>query len=1032
MIDEMAPQAVGGESADAAGAPAHAASGADAPHDTGAARKRTSSRSRRPRRTTPAPAEPANAPDAQTNVAGTPGSEEPRPKDDGPVPTPAPPVTAASAPPAPARRPRRRATQKAPKPDASKPEPALDEILPEPPPAEPPPASPPATDEPKRTQSRRGGSRRRTRPAKEAEAPAPEPEPLPDTADIGSIVETEPVPEIAASEKPKRGVRGTRKPVPAGPAVAAARVAVRRGLPELAINGQEVAPTFFFGNVDDAGAAKKVHSQMLRASRAGVRVYSTLIELVCPMPPDDSVYEALDERIEAVAAGDPAGFLMPRIVFMPMAAWREQYPFEIQMLDSGPTGEPSIASEHFWAEAQRSVRLLIEHIKRTSCGSRVIGYHLERGEWFQPAAGGLDRSYANREGFRRWLRAKYGDNEVALRSAWYDGSVQFYTADVPAGSVGAPGATFYDPRRERRWVDFMEYTSDITADRIIGLADTVKQATDGAALVSVSYGYTWEFVHPWSGHLALARVLRAPSVDIVSGPVSYSDRAPGCSGALPSPVDSPAANGKLWISEDDTKTHLASASANVDSYNSRMENASATESVHARAIGTALAHQTGISWMDLWGEGWLDSDAIWAKIGTFGAHYTATLKTRRFECPEVVALLDERSLCHINGASSLAKRVIHGNREALLRCGASVGMYLQSDVTLKSFPTEAKLYLFLTPYRLSDEERQAIRDRLRVPGKTLVWMFAVGAMNGRSAIEEPTPDAVGLNLRPQPWNSEIGTRVTEPGHPIVQFLDNWQLGSRERLSPSYYLDDDSPGITVLGEYAQTGLPSLALRSFEGWNSVFCGEPVMTPELLRGLCRFAGVHLYTRAPEDYVQAGAGWLSMHILRDGQRTLTIPDGSAIFDVADGYGSVAGSREYRTPVKAKTTRLFYVGTQAAMRKLGFDPTRVRTVAPPTESVPPPLPEPAGAPVVEAQDAMERPDDDSRVALVSGDEVTPIEPTADIVEATIPDAESDAAEGPADEATAEPRKRRRRRGGRGRGRRKPGDDTPAPAANGA
>jgi hypothetical protein len=814
-----------------------------------------------------------------------------------------------------------------------------------------------------------------------------------------------------------------------------ARIAVRRGLPELLINGQEVPPAVFFGDVADAHSLKKVHSEMQRAARVGVRVFSTLIELVCPMPPDDSVYEALDERIERVAGGDPTGYLVPRIVFLPMPAWREQYPFEIQTLDGGPTGEPSIASEHFWAEAQRSIRSLVEHIRRTSYGARVIGYHLERGEWFQPAEGGFDRSYANREGFRRWLRAKYGDSEVTLRSAWYDGSAQFYTADIPGPPAPASGAAFYDVRRERRWVDFMEYTSDITADRVIGLADTVKQATDGTALVSVSYGYTWEFTHPWSGHLALGRVLASPSIDILSGPVSYSDRAPGCSGALPSPVDSISAHGKLWVSEDDTKTHLAPSSPNSDSFNPRMDSPGTTESVHQRAIGTALVHQTGISWMDLWGEGWLDSEAIWAKAGSFVSHVERSAKTRRAETPDVVALLDERSLCHLH-ADGLAKRIIHGSREALLRCGATVGLHLQGDVVRKSFPTDAKLYVFLTPYRLSDDERQAIRERLRLAGRTLVWMYAVGAMTDRSAIEEPTPDIVGINLRPQPWHSELGTRIVAPGHPIVQTLDNRQLGMRERLSPSYYVDDDSPGITVLGEYAQTGLPSLAVRSSEGRHSVFCGEPVLTAELLRGLCRFAGVHLYTRAPEDYVQAGNGWLSVHVLRDGQRTLTLPEGATIFDVQEGCASASGAREYRTPVRAKTTRLFCIGSAAALRKLGFDPTRVRAAAPapelatpPAEPVPGPPPPLPGAGAEPGEPSEAAAEDDAGVPVGESEPVAAMETE---VEGPASEA-TDAAGEVTAEATSEARKRRRRRGGRGRGRRKTSDGAATPpAAEGA
>jgi len=746
-----------------------------------------------------------------------------------------------------------------------------------------------------------------------------------------------------------------------------------------------------------------------------------LLELVCPMPPNDSVYDALDERVNLVLEADRGGYVIPRIVFVPSTPWRAQYPMEMQSYERGSGDDPSIASDHFWGEAERSLRLLIEHARRTSYGDRVIGYHLERGEWFQPADGGYDRSYANREGFRRWLRRKYGDDEVALRASWFDGEAQFYAADIPPDPDPPANTVFFDPRRERRWIDFMEYTSDITADRIIGLARAVKQATEGRALVSACYGYTCEFAHPWSGHLALARLLECPDLDLLTGPASYSERAPGNSGAAPGPVSAIGLHGKLWVTEDDTKTHLSGAGSKADPYNPRMENRAATEAVHLRSIGSALCNQTGLAWMDLWGEGWLDCDDTWKTLGLFTEATAKIAKTRRRETPDVVALVDERSLCHFSGGQGLMQKVLHGNRESLLRCGASVGLYLQSDVTHKDFPTDARLYIFLTPYRLPDDQREAVRERLRLPGRTLVWLYTVGSMTDRSAPEEPTPDVVGLNLRPQSWNSEVGTRIVDPGHVITQGVPDRQLGSRMRLNPSYYVDDDGPGLTVLGEYQQSGLPSLALRSTQGWTTVFCGEPVLSPELLRGLCRYAGAHLYTRAPEDYAQAGYGWLAMHILRDGQRTITLPAGTALWDVADGCRSQPDANEYRTPVKARTTRLFAIAPPEALRKLGFDMSRVRAVAaplpPPSLPPPPPLPsaEPERRALTEAATAepvvAETPDEVAS-APVSHEESAAVGGAADAVSAA-----SEQPQEPTDSVS----KRRRRRGGRGRGRRRKG-----------
>jgi hypothetical protein len=857
--------------------------------------------------------------------------------------------------------------------------------------------------QPERPSRRRGGRRRKT----EEEAPA---EALPAVAEAPPFAG--PAEEVEA--KPKRGAR--RKAEPAEDLSKGARLVTRRGLVELHINGQPYAPVFFFGNVEGEKETRRVVSEVQRAAAHGVHLHSTLVELTCPLPPDDTVYETLDARLTAILDADPKGYVMPRIVFVPAPGWRKQYPNEVNHYADGSTDDPSIASDRFWVEAEHSLRAVIEHIHRMAYGDRVIGYHLERGEWFHPADGGYDRSFANREAFRTWLRAKYKNSEAALRASWFDGQVQFYTVEIPPlpGSP-RPEIAFYEPRKERRWIDFLEYTSDVTADRLVSLSKIVKQASSNKALVSVCYGYTFEFGHTFSGHLALGRVVSAPTIDIVAGPPSYKDRHPGGAGSLPSPAGSMGVHGKLWLSEDDTKTYLAPANPSPDDYNPRIDNRTATEQVHARAVGTALAHQTAIAWMDLWGEGWLDSDDIWDRVGSFSRRYAEFMKLRRAWSPDVVILVDEKSLLHLQKGEGFIRKLLQEQRDRIQRSGASVAFYLQNDVTARNFPTGAKLYVFLNPYRITSEQRTAIAEKLQRDGKTLVWMYAPGICAERGEPEETAHELVGITLRLQPWHSEIGTRITDQRHGITQQIQDRNLGSRERLNPSFYVDDDEKSITVLGEYTQSGLPSVAVRDMQGWRSVFCGEPFLSDDFFRGLCRYAGAHLYTQGGEDYVFAGDGWLTIHTTREGQRTIVLPAGNALYDLTEGRLLGEDLREYRAFMRAKSTYSFYVGTIEEMRKLGLPGAEraprgrrrgraAEPVAPVGETVPESAVTNGGA--ASAEDVV-----GEAVRLESGDEAP----------------SGEGSPNGADSADADlQRRRRRRRGGRGRGRRHRGAGTAA------
>ena len=699
-----------------------------------------------------------------------------------------------------------------------------------------------------------------------------------------------------------------------------ARLVVHHGLPELQINGQTYPPVFFFGNVEGLKESRRVVSEIQRAAKAGVHLHSTIIELPSPLPPDDSVFEKIDERIRTLLEADAEGFILPRIVFIPAPGWRRQYPNEVIHYADGSTGDPSVASERFWTEAENSLDAVVKHILMTNYADRVIGYHLERGEWFHPSENGYDRSFANREAFRAWLRAKYKNSEASLRAAWYDSQVQFYTVEIPS-MPAAPrkDIAFFEPRKDRRWIDFLQFTSEITAERLISLSKVVKQASENTVLVSVCYGYTFEFVHTFSGHLALGKLLSCTTIDLIAGPPSYRDRLPGGAGSFPCPSGSMAVHGKLWVSESDTKTHMAPPDATPDDFNPRMESRFATEQVQLRSIGRSLLEQNGISFMDLWGEGWLDTDEIWRPITEFTDRYKEILRHRTAISPDVVVMVDERSLPAIQRGPEYIKRILRDQRDMFQHSGASVEFYLQSDVTAKNFPTNAKLYIFLNPWRVPMEQRAAIKEKLQRDGKILVWMYSTAIFEEKGEPEERLHDITGITLRQQSWNSEMSSHLLDTRHPITEGIKERQFGVKERINPSFYVDDEDRDVVILAEYNQSGLPSMAARKMDGWRSVFCGEVALTQELFRGLCRYAGAHLFTSNSDDYVFAGNGMMMLIASRDGQRNISVPRGNSLYDILDRRLVAEDGRDARLFLKARTTNLYYVAPLDVLRKMGL-----------------------------------------------------------------------------------------------------------------
>ena len=843
------------------------------------------------------------------------------------------------------------------------------------------------------------------------------------------------VPEIVPEETPREDIYES----PADLDISTgAHLINKDGMPEIRINGATYPPVLFFGNVEDPANLERVTREVKLAAAAGIHIHSTLIELPCPHLENSTALEDAAARLSAVAEADPEGFVIPRVVILPARGWKRRHPQQVSLYADGSNGDPSIGSDLFWAEAADSLTTLVAYLNSHALGSRIAGYHLERGEWFQPVSQGYDRCPANRDCFRDWLKQKYKNNQVLLRAAWYDGDVQFATADIPAmAAKPTPNRAFYEARRDRPTIDFHEYTSEITARRLIALATAVKRAAEHRALVSVCYGYTFEFGHTFSGHLALGMIENSKAIDLICGPPSYRDRLPGGAASMPAPIDSPALHGKLWLSEDDTKTFLAPEAQDPEDFNIRLNTPEATSAAQQRALGRAISHSSGIGFMDLWGEGWLDDEQMWSSLAAFVARYKNQLATRKHpRVPDVVALIDERSIAHIQKGESFLRRIVAEARNNLQAAGISFGVYLQNDLLSPSFPDSARLYLFLTPYRLTKEQRTAITEKLQNQNKTLAWFYAPGSCEERPQIggasEESAAGIIGIALRSQEWNSEVGSRVVDTHHALTERLNGREIGVRERLNPSYYVDDADS--TVLAEYHGSGLPSIAVKNQGTWKSVFIGEPVLPLDLLRGICRYAGVHVWTPQGEDIVDIGCGHVTIHAVRDGNKTIRLPESMGLYSVTDSRHIAEETREYRFFMKRGETHTFCVGSAERFEAFGLPNVQKsqntpRAFAP----IPPPPPERELKRELPAKPRPQSSDIETLEAVLNMDisvlESVELDALADEpIDFIYLDPNADPGEIFADDSDAAGEmiaggRRRRRRGGRGRGRRRQGDE---------
>lgn len=749
-----------------------------------------------------------------------------------------------------------------------------------------------------------------------------------------------PAPEVKArfrdrKRREDRPVEAPKVEVPEPPSVPsreviptpidAPQIVLRDGLPTLVRQGRVYPPMVFFGSSTDERRAQTVLDELKMAGDAGIHLHSHLIEFeVDPSAVDSSVAVAaymIKKSIEI----DPDSQVILRIVFQAPRNWQQKYPNAKFNMEIGGVAEPSVCDDDFWGVAKECLQAFVRRLRMLDLKDHILGVHLERGEWFLAAGWGYDDSQAARLKFREWARHRYSMDEVALRASWFDGNAKFETIQVPKYMPeGSEGERFVRAsRKQRRYVDYHLFLSDVTVQRIGELAFAAKEASEGYFMVGVSYGYTFEWSHPGSGHLSLGKLLRTPEIDFIAGPPSYRSREPGGSAPFPGPIDSFALNGKLYISEEDFKTSL-SGGHEPDDFNPVIKTPQALESVHWRGAGAALAHGSGIAWMDLWGNGWLKTPTIWDRGSRVRDALVQRMGTPLGE-PEVVVFIDERALAYLVDQNAF-RMLVQSVHESILRAGINAGFYLLSDLAHRERFPEAKLYLFLNAWDIRPELRAAIKSRLQRDNKVLFWLYSAGLFDaGRDSLERAR-EVTGIALKPQPFHSRSGTTILARRHPLTAAFPTRALGGEHQLEPSYFAIPEEA--TVLGEYSQTGLPSFVVRDFttEGqpdldWTSVFLGEPAVNPALIRALAQMAGAHVFN-FHEDVVHVRPPFLTVHCTGTGPRSLTLPAKWSAYDALSRQWMGLDHTTLRFTGIDGTTHAFLAGPREELQHLlSLDP---------------------------------------------------------------------------------------------------------------
>ena len=595
---------------------------------------------------------------------------------------------------------------------------------------------------------------------------------------------------------------------------------------------------------------------------------------------------------------------------------------------------PSFASKAWLADAGKFVRALIRYVHEHGLNEYVLGYLVGAGEceeWgkvghLEDWAG--DYSRPMQEAFREWLRGKYGGDVRALREAWGDQGVEFEQDLVP--SVAEQGDAdlllFKDPRRRRRAIDHFQCVAHVSARDINTLCGAVKEACHRESLAGVFYGYLQEIV--WndgffgqrstdadvahagaarSGHCGLGEVLACPDVDFLSSPYAYPFRWVGGEGGFASASASVRLAGKLWISEEDMRTHLWPQGSFWGQTRSTYE----TVVVLKRQMANIITHAGGAWWCDWHG----DTGGAYAEpevMETFrrflevGQHHLSL--PDRSSAAEVAMVIDAEDWFYRSTLNNFDIPNWRQRTWGIVRMGTPVDCLLLSDL-LEGRAGEYKLYFFKNACHFSASDRERIKALLRRDGKVSLWVYAPGFVDEDLSVAH-CYDLTGikLDMTARQWGAHI--YLSNFSHPITRNLPTSTFwGTDMRLGPLFTVED--PEALTLGTVVTSCgrcEPGFVIREHGDWASVYSAAPALPPGVLREVARYAGVHIYSES-EDVLYADHNYVALHTVRGGLKTIRLPHRASVWEVFSDRQVGRDCSEFTDLMEAGSTHLYYYG---------------------------------------------------------------------------------------------------------------------------
>ena len=710
------------------------------------------------------------------------------------------------------------------------------------------------------------------------------------------------------------------------------------GSPAVIIDGKVYPPMFMTVATTNIRTGKLLlnYDYFKRLGESGIKIFFPITDTEWSR---SGALEQFKELAEFILNAVPDAYLIVRIGLHAPDEWVKANPDECFTYNDGFKPSVRLASESYHADytyhysmcsqkwRERAGEALIEACKahdRFPFADRIIGYFFAAGgtsEWYyeMPMEAGErygDFSMAFKREFSVYLKEKYGDDET-LKKAWRDdrtsienpyiyGLKERYfahaldweranapypehadTSDVTHSpyNKGYNIGNFLDTDAALGVADFYQAYHRCVADSQIYFGNLVKNYYNGNILTGGFYGALgWNNYTGGTTAGATLHILESNAIDFLAAPGDYNNRNPGGFTGQREVQDSFRLHNKIFIVEEDTRTHVEPAY-----FRTLVECFDMQDSINAikRNFGRNLSEDLYAWWFDqMYGGGRYEFEEIYEVFSRQQEIMKHAYEHNRKKGNEIAIVFDEESLCVVSNLTTRSVLQYFRDYEAA-KIGAGVDYYFHNDLSLPNMP-DYKLYVFLNTFELSAKEREEITAKLSKNGATALWVYAPGVIdiNGEKRFDTEHIQALtGFKVSMRNAPTDMKFRINGERDLITDGLDRRKIfgyeNQKDRCNIFYehwlpslsyafpYFYPDDRDATVLGYNCMYGFPALAIKEYNGFKSVFHASKIVNYEIIRAVAEAAGCHIYSHG-DDVLYASDNFVTIHASSSGVKKL------------------------------------------------------------------------------------------------------------------------------------------------------------------